>query len=471
MPWRLVCTVALIVFTGLFLFGGPLREIASKRAFDRALKSTVRKGVTTAARADAIADMSTDELKRTARVLHYGVPGNRTSGGSYVEGVEPRPVQAARAYDLLVERGQADVYLDYASLLEFGVPGEEHLVDPHKALVLRKMHFVTLTDPYARYEALEAIERLSPPHERALASVERSMLARRIVAASPGYVVPAASARSPASGLQEQGFRVDTPRPIRTTGEDIWVLPADGIRAHDERAGGATVRNDAHNAHDSGVTKTVKASIERLRKAVGGRGVDDTSALREVRCMIIGSDVPEDKKGRAISALDTLERNNQMMGSAGVTEVELMGLVWNRIHHEDNAGSTGVLRENLVDELSEAIEHGKHVCASGRFNRVLDTLNGVDEVVQIKPKWAIQRELVDRAGAIYKEQVGVLPATEKEAVCAMEPSVEQEEICERVMATIKETIKDDFAKSYVDQGIMTQQDLEVEVSRFIDDIA
>src|SRR3569833_1993047 len=93
-----------------------------------------------------------------------------------------------------------------------------------------------------------------------LASAERSTLARRIVAASPGIVVPAPLARSPASSLRQQGVRIDTARPIRTTQQYIWVLPADGIRAHDDQAGGATVRNYAHNAHDSGVTKTVKAS-------------------------------------------------------------------------------------------------------------------------------------------------------------------------------------------------------------------
>ena len=96
--------------------------------------------------------------------------------------------------------------------------------------------------------------------------------------------------------------------------------------------------------------------------------------------------MPKDKKERAICALDEIERKNQLIGSAGITEVELMGLVWNRIHHEDNKDRTRVLHENLLDELSDAIEHGKPVCAQGRFNRVLDTLNGVDEVVPNQTK-------------------------------------------------------------------------------------
>lgn len=40
-----------------------------------------------------------------------------------------------------------------------------------------------------------------------------------------------------------------------------------------------------------------------------------------------------------------------------------------------------------------------------------------------------------------------------------------------VLGSMKATIRDDFTKSYVDQGIMSQQDSDMEVSRFIDSIA
>jgi hypothetical protein len=426
-----------------------LKVCNSKWAYDRRLLRAVKAGRKAVAEAGEgkRRGKSSEDLKRIVKTLHYGVPAKYTSQGRYVKGVSPQPIQAARVYEVLVRRRCSEVYPEYAELLEFGAPGHFELVDHNKALRLYRMYYKTLDNLYDRYATLADIERLSPAHERALIAFERTNVSQQ---------------------LSRRAFRKQTPSPqplkaVRTTGEDIWVLPADGVRAHDAAN---AIRNDAHNSHDSSVTKTTRASIERLKKV--GQGGDDAKALKDVRRLISGADVPVDKKQRAIQALDAVERNNQMMGSAGITEVELMGLVWNRIHHEDNKDNAKVLRENLIDELSEMVEHDKTVCATGRFTHVLGTLDGVDTNVQIKPKWAIQRELIDRAGIIYKEQVEALPESDKVAVNEPEPTPAQQNTYERVMGTIKEKIRNDFSNSYVANGIMTPQDLDVEVSRFID---
>lgn len=364
-------------------------------------------------------------------------------------------------YEILVRRRCVDIYKDYAQLLEYGASGHEHLANPEKALKLYRMYCRTLSDPYERYEILADIERLSSAHERALISLERAKISRQLnMRATRKPVQPPADPNLP-------GVRVTPLQAVRTTNEDIWVLPADGVRARDAENG---IRNDAHNAHDSGVTKTSSASVERLKKAVRQHGGDDEAALRDVRRLIYSADVPANKRERAIQALDAVERNNQMMGSAGVTEVELMGLVWDRIHHEDNNDNAKVLRENLIDELSEMVEHKNTVCATGRFTHVQGTLDGVDNMVQIKPKWAIQRELIDRAGVIYRKHVEALPVSDKNAFNEPDPTPSQQEAYERVMGTIKEKIRNDFNESYVANGIMTPQDLDVEVSKFINDI-
>ena len=71
---------------------------------------------------------------------------------------------------------------------------------------------------------------------------------------------------------------------------------------------------------------------------------------------------------------------------------------------------------------------------------------------------------------MYKERVNALPASDKDAVDAPDPTTAQEETYDRVMGEIKAGIREDFNKSYVEEGIMTQQDLDVEVSKFIDHI-
>jgi hypothetical protein len=453
---------AALALACLLVLGRPLyrsfKVCNSKWAYDRRLLRAVRVGQSTVAEAGDknLPGKATKGLKRIVKILHYGVPAKYTSQGQYVKGVAPQPARAVRIYEILVRRRCLEVYPDYAQLLEFGAPGHEGLVNPVKALKLHKIYYKTLNDLYDRYETLADIERLSPAHERALISFERTKISQQLNRRAHVPLKPQTA---------QQGVRAPL-QPVRTTGEDIWVLPADGIRARNAEN---TIRNDAHNAHDSGVTKTTRASVERLKKAVLQQCRDE-NALRDVRRLIYSADVSADKKERAIQALDAVERNNQLLGSAGVTEVELMGLVWNRIHHEDNKDNAKALRENLVEELSEMVEHDKTVCASGRFTHVLGTLDGVDKNVQIKPKWAIQRELVDRAGVIYKEQIEALPESDRVAVNEPEPTPSQQETYERVMGTIKEKIRDDFSASYVSNGIMTLQDLDVEVSRFIDHI-
>jgi hypothetical protein len=468
-PPRTIPTLltATLVLTCLLVIGRPLymslKACNSKWAYDRRLLRTVKAGRMAVAEAGErkIREKSSKDLKRIVRTLHYGVPAKYTSQGRYIKGVSPQPIQAARVYEILVRRRCFEVYPDYAKLLEFGAPGHEKLVDHDKALRLYRMYYRTLDDLYDRYETLADIERLSPAHERALVSFERTKVSRQLNRRAFRKQIPSTLPGAP------PGVRSAPLNAVRTTGEDIWVLPGDGVRAHDAEN---AIRNDAHNAHDSGVTKTTRASVERLKKAVLQQEGDDANALKDVRRLIFSADVPVDKKERAIQALDAVERNNQMMGSAGVTEVELMGLVWNRIHHEDNKDNAKVLRENLIDELSEMVEHDKTVCATGRFTHVLGTLDGVDKNVQIKPKWAIQRELIDRASVIYKEQVEALPELDKLAVNEPEPTPSQQDTYERVMGTIKEKIRNDFSESYVANGIMTPQDLDVEVSRFIDHI-
>ncbi|KAL4853180.1 hypothetical protein ACK3TF_005795 [Chlorella vulgaris] len=437
------------------------RVAASKRAYDADVRLQAHQDRAKAARdaASPLRSMPTAVLRKGAHVAHYGVRERYTSTGELVQGVPPQPELAVRMYDELLRRGE-NVFGDYARLLEYGTPGMDTGIDAGGALKMYTEQYRRTPGLRERYDILECMERVSggSPVYRS----ERTNLARKILGL-PTQRPARATTQKP--GNQQAGKKVTTPQPVRTTGEDIWQFPLDGHRAPDDPT---RIRSDAHNAHDTGVTRTVKTSIEKLQGAVGT--VDQTVAARQVRELILAADVPTEKRARAIQALDAIERNNHTLGTVNMTETAILGLVWGRLNHEDNLGNREALRENLVDELSESIEHGKPVCAMGRLSRVLGTLNGVDALVDIKPKWALSQEMINKAGAMFKDKVTRLPEADRAAVQALQPTEEQEQAYERVMNEAKADIRDELRRSYVSTGIMTNEAFEVETSKWIDHI-
>ncbi len=448
----------------------------SKRSYDKRLTQVARrKTQLVQSKVGPFDQLSTDRLKELVDVWHNGVADKFTSYGSLVNGVPPDTRQAKSAYEELVRRGESSIYLPYARLCEFGVPNDSAIIDEERALALYWKHFEGLTDLYQRYDALEAIERLTPPGMIFRVTALRSDIAGRMAALARANRT-AVGGNNGATDLFQGGRVMAGPLGLRrrlglhVPAGETWVqeLPFDAFRA--QNVGGAAQDvGDRQNVHDSTVTRTVAASVNRLRNQSGSSS-DTGSSLSEIRNLIKRADVSPDKRDTANQALDSIERNNQLNSATGITETELLQLVWERLHHQDNAENQKALRENLVDELSACVENGGAVCSTGRFTHILGTLNGVDDAVDIRPGWALSKELVEKAGVMYRERIAALAEEDRVAVEAADPTEAQQVRNEEVMDTVRKDLRDDFKRSYVDAGIMTQEGLDVELNKWIDHI-
>ena len=167
--------------------------------------------------------------------------------------------------------------------------------------------------------------------------------------------------------------------------------------------------------------------------------IDLSTTIKNIR-QEINNYPNENVKVQAHQALDTIQMNNDTLQSVDMTETELLHLIYNRIHNPNNIDNQNVLKENLINELSECIEFSKPVCTTGRFTRILDSINGVDPAVQIKPKWMIQKELVDKSGALYKLKIDTLPDYEKEAVESINSTPNQTLIYNKIKLEIQNEI-------------------------------
>ena len=142
-------------------------------------------------------------------------------------------------------------------------------------------------------------------------------------------------------------------------------------------------------------------------------------------------------------------------------EVDLLHLLWNRIvnNHKDKPD----LKDNVYDQLADSVEHDNVVCSTGRFTRLLDSLNVVDDNVHIKSRALINRELMDKSSMIRAEMRGKCTPSEQKDLDSPNDTPFSFEFTERM----KNRIRKDFYMDYVKTNVLTQDELDTELNVWI----
>ena len=222
-------------------------------------------------------------------------------------------------------------------------------------------------------------------------------------------------------------------------------------------------RNDMHNVHDSGVLGTIRRSIQNLQQSTKIQ-IPLTESLKNLRTLLNAN--KNDKNTDAAKALDAIERSFLPLSSTNIKEVDALHLVWNRIHDPVNKDNKDALQQNLVDELAECIEYDKPVCSTGRFTRILDTLNAVDPAVQIKPMYALKNEMMDKCVVVRKQMYDALPESEKIHI----DNINENESQVSFNKQLKDEIRSQLRKDYVETQVLSPEQLDKEVNQWIDHI-
>lgn len=129
-------------------------------------------------------------------------------------------------------------------------------------------------------------------------------------------------------------------------------------------------RNDTQNVHDSMVVKNAKSIIEKISE-----NCDKNIPLDVIRTGIIQRYAVSP---HIYSVLNVLDKFTNDQTNFGVSDTQVLSLVWSRAECTKNSKSTEVIRENLFIALSECEENGIVVCATGRILKVLSSLTLVD---------------------------------------------------------------------------------------------
>lgn len=222
-------------------------------------------------------------------------------------------------------------------------------------------------------------------------------------------------------------------------------------------------RNDPQNTHNSQVLSTAINSINNLKKSTKMERNLPTS-LKEIRKFL--KNMPKnDKRDDSLKSLNRIEKNTSPFTFSDMKEVNVLNLIWNRIHSDVHKDNLDTVKESLYNQLADMQEHGYSVCATGRFTRLVDTLNVIDEEVSIKPSYVINQEMMNKSSKIRENILNTYSENEREEL-EKGTSNKQEEYDKNLKEKIVKELKEDYVKT----KILTQEKFDNQINKWINEI-
>lgn len=400
-----------------------------------------------------------ENYKELYELYYYGIPNTYDIEGNYIPGVEPDANKAIYYLEQLIkspEGTKLDI-LNLGKLYHQGMHKFEPDIDKAEDIFNNLIKDKQITDDIWQ----QSIEGLQNIHK---------------IRVYKWLNIPLNNEINNALNTDDTEININLPDNI--TGDIIIdnetfnlnqiLLDADNNQLNRQinNVRGSKKYNDLQNTHDSQVLSTIKVSLDKLMKDKINNTNDKNMdvCIHEINQYI--NKLPDsDKKKDAIKSLLEVKHNTNPLSHVGMSERDILSLVWNRIHNNEkfNEDTIENLKHNMFEELASMQEHGQTVCATGRMTRLIDTLNGVDEDVVIKPTYAINEEMMNKSSLIRDRLLNEEKDKDK---LEAGTSSHQEEFDKKLKDTIISELKND----YVNSGILTLSKFNTEIKKWIDHI-
>lgn len=378
-------------------------------------------------------------------MYYKGVPDTYDLEGKLIKGVEPNPLKAINYLQTVINSsyGTEQDVLQLARIYHYGMHLFERDLDKAEN-IYNSLKFDNITNETRETikEALDDIQKiriytwLNLPLERP--TINPNLSPREI-----------------------QTESINITRPItRPIAQPIAQPIIDTIPIIDRKN-----YNDSQNTHNPQVLSTIRLSLEKLKNSVSITKNQHTT-VEEIRKYIYNLK-DSDKKEDALKSLRDIEYNKEKLSSTDMSVIDVLVLVWNRINDENkfNEEIRNNLKETMFDELASMQEFGVTICLTGRFTRIIDTLNGVDEEVSIKPTYAINEEMMLKASNIREKMYEQFDSGERKLL-ESGTSTNQEKFDSELKKNIIEKLKED----YVNTGILTETKFNNQINTWINEI-
>ena len=390
-----------------------------------------------------------DKERELFELYYKGIPDTYDTRGNLIRGVEPSALKAINYLKIIInsQYGTHQDILRLARIYHYGMHMFERDLDKAEKIYNElKFENVTQETYFTIKEALSDIQKirvytwLNIPLERPIIN--------------PDFVPKVNFPDNPRIN-NPPGGRIQQINDTRIVDTPLVDTPLVDKKDY----------NDPQNTHNPQVLSTIRQSLNKLKLNT------PISKNREICSVEIRSYITKlddsDKKQDALKSLNAIESNPHSLSSTDMTEMDALTLVWNRINDTNkfNNEINNNLKETLFDELASMQEFGTTICSTGRFTHIIDTLNGVDDEVSIKPTYAINEEMLTKSSKIREDMLNELSEIERKH---MEIGTSQDQT--EFELKLKNKILENLRKDYVDSGILTRAKFEIEVGKWIDDI-
>jgi hypothetical protein len=168
--------------------------------------------------------------------------------------------------------------------------------------------------------------------------------------------------------------------------------------------------NDGQNVLDSAVNEQLRRTWKQLQK---NTPVNDnkTNIINVIRKYIIqnNSNYSATKQNKALIALEEIQKDN-LYGTLGASGMEVCSTVWRRSDLSINEKNKSLIKDAIVDSLSDMItENGHVVCFNGRCARLLESLvlTDVDDnsVIGVMTLEQIRNDVFQKSNEILQETI------------------------------------------------------------------
>jgi len=387
---------------------------------------------------------------RLYELYYVGIPDRYDNNGNKIKGIEPNAQQVAKylrriiTYSPILQKGSARLKL--AKLYHLGMHKFKPQLKVAKKMYASMMVSGGLTDEvYVQTKDLlkrinkdiyeDYVNQCVQPPRKEARTLNKAQ--RKNFANPPVWETPTGNIRNNRNSVQV----VETLRRLEPVQRD----------------------NDPQNTHNSQVLSTTINSINNLKKSTKmEKSLPKT--LKEVRRFL--NNLPEnDKRDDALKSLNRIERNTLRFTFSDMKEVDVLNLIWNRIHSDVHADNLETVKESLFNQLADMQEHGVIVCATGRFTRLVDTLNVIDNEVTIKPSYVINQEMMNKSSKIRENMLNTYSENERKEL-EKGISYKQEQFDQNLKEEIVGILKEDYVKT----KILTQEKFDHQISIWIDSI-
>lgn len=192
--------------------------------------------------------------------------------------------------------------------------------------------------------------------------------------------------------------------------------------------------NDSQNVHDSAVNEQLRKTWRTLKEKT--IPPEKKNVVNQIRSYIQNEwNGSGENRKKALRSLEEIQKD-KFNGTLGASEMEVCATVWERSNLPINAKNRLVIRDAIVDSLSDMTNDGSNVvCSNGRCARLMESLVLTDaddrSITGAMTVEQIRNDAFKRSNEILQETVasvakghGVEPELQKVARSYDDPSIQ-----------------------------------------------